>query len=237
MRLLTRVARAAVPAAGLLALLMLQVHPARLAGATPVRARVVVFSDQARRLLLLQYQSYPTEFLGCMIGVVHGDTVIVHRIAPADVNPGESTPTSVVPRQTCEDAGWANTVGMIHSHPGGQRCFYYFPGTQVATSDGRSFALQPYPVDAIMCGDRIVWIGRDLVEQQQPLSLPAASTTTGAIPAPPIEGAGFSLTPASSHGAPAAPSRFRYVVEHQPTARVRTLAEPAGIAAREQLRR
>src|SRR5439155_11286772 len=29
--------------------------------------------------------------------------------APADVNPGESTPTYVVPRQTCEDAGWANT--------------------------------------------------------------------------------------------------------------------------------
>src|SRR5207244_6715384 len=71
--------------------------------------------DQARRLLLLQYQSYPTEFMGCMIGAVRGDAVIVQRIAPADVNPGESTPTSVVPRQTCEDAGWANTVGMVHS--------------------------------------------------------------------------------------------------------------------------
>ena len=108
-------------------------------------------------------------FLGCMIGAVSGDTVIVQRIAPADVNPGESTATSVVPRQTCEDAGWANTVGMIHSHPGGQRCFYYFPGTQVGTSDGHSFGLQPYPVDAITCGDWIVWIGRDLVEQQQQL--------------------------------------------------------------------
>ncbi len=71
--------------------------------------------DQARRLLLLQYQSYLTEFMGCMIGAVRGDAVIVQRIAPADVNPGESTPTSVVPRQTCEDAGWANTVGMVHS--------------------------------------------------------------------------------------------------------------------------
>src|SRR5439155_9697346 len=79
-------------------------------GASP---RLVV-SDQARRLLL-QYQSYPTEFLGCMIGAVRGNAVIVERIAPADVNPGESTPTSVVPRQTCEDAGWANTVGMVHS--------------------------------------------------------------------------------------------------------------------------
>src|SRR5207249_7748569 len=202
-RLLKRVARAAVPAAGLLALGVLQLHHARLAGATPVRARALVVSDQARRLLVLQYQSYPTEFLGCMIGAVRGNAVIVQRIAPADVDAPQSTPTSVLPRQTCEDAGWANTVGMIHSHPGGQRCFYYFPGTQVATSDGRSFALQPYPVDAIMCGDRIVWIGRDLVEQQQPLSLSAASTTTRAIPAPPIEGAGFSLTPARPHGAPA----------------------------------
>src|SRR5438067_8796490 len=156
---------------------MLQVHPARLAGATPVRARVVVFSDQARGLLLLQYQSYPTEFLGCMIGAVRGDTVIVHRIAPADVNPGESTPSSVVPRQTCEDAGWANTVGMIHSHPGGERCFYYFPGTQVASSDAESFARQPYPVDAIMCGDRIVWIGRDHAQRQVQLGDGAAPAT------------------------------------------------------------
>lgn len=169
MGLLTRVARAAVRAAGFLALLVLQVRPARVAGAPPLRARALVFSDQARRLLLLQYQSYPTEFLSCMIGAASGDTVIIQRIAPADVDPGESTRTSVVPRQTCEDAGWANTVGMIHGHPGGDRCFYYFPGTQVATSDGHSFALQPYPVDAIMCGDRIVWIGRDLVERQQPL--------------------------------------------------------------------
>src|SRR6059036_829454 len=97
-RLLKRVARAAVPAAGLLALGVLQLHHARLAGATPVRARALVVSDQARRLLLLQYQSYPTEFLGCMIGAVRGNAVIVERIAPADVNPGESTPTSVVPR-------------------------------------------------------------------------------------------------------------------------------------------
>src|SRR5438094_29851 len=68
-------------------------------------------------------------------------------------------------------------------------------------------------------------------------SLSATCSTTGVIPAPPIEGARFGPTPARPHGAPAAPSRFRCVVEHQPTARVRTLAEPAGIAAHEQLRR
>jgi hypothetical protein len=65
---------------------------------------------------------------------------------------------------------------MIHSHPDGTRCYYYFPGTAVASSDARSFALEPYPVDAIMCGDRIVWIGRDLVEQQQPLAAEGGAT-------------------------------------------------------------
>src|SRR5436305_11663050 len=165
-RVLTRIAHAAVPAAGLLALLVLQLHHTRLAGATSVRARALVFSQQARRRRVLQYQSYPTEFLGCMIGAVRGNAVIVQRIAPADVDAPQSTPTSVLPRQTCEDAGWANTVGMIHSHPGGERCFYYFPGTQVASSDAESFARQPYPVDAIMCGDSIVWIGRDRAQRQ-----------------------------------------------------------------------
>src|SRR2546425_219418 len=100
--------------------------------------------------------------MGCMIGTIRGDAVIAERIAPADVDPAQSTPTRVLPRQTCEDAGWASTVGVIHSHPDGERCFYYFPGTQVATSDAASFARQPYPVDAIMCGHRVVWISRNM---------------------------------------------------------------------------
>src|SRR5207245_10666665 len=72
----------------------------------------------------------------------------------------------VLPRETCEEAGWKGTVGIIHSHPGGERCFYYFPGTQVASSDAESFERQPYPVDAIMCGDSIVWISRDKTQRQ-----------------------------------------------------------------------
>ncbi len=98
--------------------------------------------------------------------------MIVRRIAPADVEPGHSTATRVVPEQTCEDAGWAGTVGMIHSHPDGQRCWYYFPGTRVASSDAHSFARQAYPVDAIMCGNSVVWLSRDLVQQQVRLSDP-----------------------------------------------------------------
>src|SRR5438093_201324 len=143
---------------------------ARLVEAASARAgphaRALVLSSQARRYLALQYRSYPTEFMGCMIGEISGNAVLVRRIAPADVEPAQSTATHVVPKQTCEDAGWMGTVGMINSHPTGERCWYYFPGTPVANSDVMSFARQPYAVDAIMCGDRVVWISRDMVEQQ-----------------------------------------------------------------------
>jgi len=179
--------RGVVAAAGLVVLLALQPEPAGLieaAGRPGAHARALILSDQARRYLTLQYRSYPTEFMGCMIGEIHGNAVIVRRIAPADVEPGHSTATRVVPEQTCEDAGWVSTVGMIHSHPDGQRCWYYFPGTQVASSDAHSFARQAYPVDAIMCGDRVVWLSRDMVQQQVPLSDPDPTPT----PPPPQRG-------------------------------------------------
>src|SRR5438094_10464200 len=96
-RVLTRIAHAAVPAAGLLALLVLQLHHTRLAFATSVRARALVFSQPARRLLLLQYQAYPTAFLGCSRGAVRGNAVCVQRSAPADLDAPRSTARSGVP--------------------------------------------------------------------------------------------------------------------------------------------
>ena len=127
---------------------------------------VLVFSGRAQRVLALHYQPHPTELMGCLLGTLRGgDTVRVERIAPADVDPVHSTPTHVLPKQTCEEAGWAPTVGTIHSHPAGERCWYFFPGTRVPSSDGQSFLRSPYPVDAILCGDRVVWIGRDTVEK------------------------------------------------------------------------
>lgn len=174
----TRAMRALAAATGLMVLLALQPEPARLIEAASMRsgshARALIFSDQARRYLALQYRGYPTEFMGCMIGELRGNAVLVNRIAPADVDPAQSTATTVLPKQTCEDAGWKGTVGMIHSHPSGERCWYYFPGTQVPSSDAESFGRQPYPVDAIMCGDRVVWISRDMVQQQVRLSARAA---------------------------------------------------------------
>src|SRR5213593_1714623 len=175
---LTLVARAAVPAAGLMAVLALHPAPAHSVRERSGGARTLVLSDQARRYLALQFRAYPTEFLGCMIGDLRGGTVFVRRIAPADVDPAQSTATHVLPRQTCEDAGWVGTVGMIHSHPGGERCWYYFPGTQVASSDGASFAAQPYPVDAIMCGDHVVWINRNMVETRLDLASDGARPAT-----------------------------------------------------------
>src|SRR5436190_20856659 len=129
---LTRGGRVVVATAGLMVLLALQPESVRLvepaaAGLSPsaTAVRTLILSEQARRYLALQYRSYPTEFMGCMIGEVRWSSVIVRRIAPADVEPGHSTATRVVPHQTCEDAGWVGTVGMIHSHPGGERCWYY----------------------------------------------------------------------------------------------------------------
>src|SRR5437870_11195690 len=174
---LTRGGRVVAMTAGLMVLLALQPEPARpvqtaAAGVAPnaKAARTLIISEQARRYLVLQYRSFPTEFMGCMIGEVRGRTVFVRRIAPADVDPPQSTATHVVPKQTCEQAGWKGTVGMIHSHPSGERCWYFFPGTQVTSSDGQSFLRQPYPVDAIMCGDEVVWIARNMVQKQVPLT-------------------------------------------------------------------
>jgi hypothetical protein len=139
---------------------------ARAAPVVYEAASGVVLSGQARRYLALQFRVYPTEFMGCMIGERRGNSIVVERIAPADVDSSQATSTHVVLRTSCEAAGWTRTVGMIHSHPGAKSCWYYFPGTQVATSDLQSFAQQPYPVDAIMCGDTVVWIGRDYRERR-----------------------------------------------------------------------
>jgi hypothetical protein len=162
--------RAALPTLGLVALLAMRTASPRPLRASWGDARALMLSDQARRYLALQFRAYSTEFLGCMIGDVRGPVVLVRRIAPADVEPTQSTATHVRAKRTCEAAGWPGTVGMIHSHPRGERCFYFFPGTRVASSDAQSFALQSYPVDAIMCGDSVVWVNRDLVQRELALT-------------------------------------------------------------------
>src|SRR2546421_7197797 len=72
---LTRGGRVVAMTAGLMVLLALQPEPARpvqtaAAGVAPnaKAARTLIISEQARRYLVLQYRSFPTEFMGCMIG-------------------------------------------------------------------------------------------------------------------------------------------------------------------------
>src|SRR5213076_1211284 len=75
----------------------------------PPAVQALVLSDQAVRLLALEYRSFQTEFLGCMIGEIRDGVVRVDRIAPADVRPLRSTATEVVPEDTCEEAGWTRS--------------------------------------------------------------------------------------------------------------------------------
>src|SRR5438270_11012293 len=119
----------------------------RAAAAAPIPVHALVLSEQARRYLELQYRSYPTEFMGCMIGSIDRGAVLVQRIAPADVEPSRSTRTHVLPKQICEAAGGSGTVGMILSHLNGENCWYRFPGTFVTTSDAASCGFPPDAVD------------------------------------------------------------------------------------------
>src|SRR4029077_2310917 len=100
LRLVLRATRAVAAAAGLITLVALQPRAARFSAIAAVRvshAGALVLSEQARRYLVLQYRSFPTEFMGCMTAEMHGNAVIVPRIAPADVDPKQSTETRVVP--------------------------------------------------------------------------------------------------------------------------------------------
>lgn len=55
---------------------------------------------------------------------------------------------------------------MIHSHPDREYCWYLVSGTRVAGADGQSFLRGSYPVDAILCGERLVWINREMQERE-----------------------------------------------------------------------
>src|SRR3989442_3926267 len=97
-----RVARAAITAAGLMALLNARPESTRLAEAAAAGgtggtggtvARKLILSDPARRHPPLQDRSYPTEVLGCMIREAHGGAPVVRAIAPAHLDPAPSAPT------------------------------------------------------------------------------------------------------------------------------------------------
>src|SRR5919109_1042015 len=85
------------------------------------------------RAVLAAFAASPTERLGCLLGSVDGATVRVKSVAETDDS--AATATRVVARTPCPPGA----LGRVHSHPGAERCWYWFPGTQVETSDAVSF--------------------------------------------------------------------------------------------------
>src|ERR1051325_2547047 len=87
----------------------------------------------AARAVLAAFAASPTERLACLLGSVDGPTVRVKSVSETDDS--GATATRVVARAPCPPGA----VGRVHSHPGAERCWYWFPGTQVETSDAVSF--------------------------------------------------------------------------------------------------
>ena len=141
--------------------------------AQDIPPRVLMLSDQVRHELVLVYSSHTTELLGCLIGRIQGDTMRVDRIAPAHVDPAHSTPIHVIPQESCENAGWGPVIGTVHNHPAATNCWFVFPGTRVPTGDGKSFLDGTYPLSAILCGPRLMWVTRDLLHHELELAAPS----------------------------------------------------------------
>jgi hypothetical protein len=113
----------------------------------------MVVTPSAQATLTL-FALSPTERHGCLIGANDGATVWVDSVV---VTPDPTaTRTRTVAREPCPP----HTLGRVHSHPGADRCWYLFPGTSVETSDAVAFRRGGYGIDAIVCGDRLVWMAR-----------------------------------------------------------------------------
>lgn len=122
------------------------------------------FEIQPRSIAYLQ-QADTLERAACLYGITLGQQYIVTRSTPATSVSQLTTKTRIV--AWCDTA--THPIGMMHTHPQGQNCFYYFPTTQVLSSDGMSAVMQPYALDAILCRDTVVWFDiQRLREHKQP---------------------------------------------------------------------
>jgi len=92
-----------------------------------------------------------------MIGEIHGNAVIVRRIAPADVEPGHSTATRVVPEQTVRTPGWGKHRGDDPQPSRWPAVLVLLPRNPGGELRRALVRAQAYPVDAIMCGT--AWCG------------------------------------------------------------------------------
>lgn len=169
---------------GLLVLLLpqrdvaLEPHRSAPSDSTPPPVvRIAYFAPRVQRFLALQFYHYTDEFAACLIGEQRGDTLVVARVDPADLDPTDLTPTTVNWRRPCSDSA-PGSVGTIHSHPQGAACYFKLPterprkgririqlgGDSIWTQDAvYLFERIALSITAIMCGDSIVWMGRDSV--------------------------------------------------------------------------
>jgi hypothetical protein len=125
----------------------------------------------AARAVLAAFASSPTERLGCLLGSIDGVTVRVDSVVTTDDS--AATSTQAVARTPCPP----HALGRVHSHPGGEKCWYWFPGTRMETSDAVSFRRGGYAVDAIVCGPALVWVARDGGTEAQRVMLDAEERT------------------------------------------------------------
>jgi hypothetical protein len=137
------------------------------AGVNPDTMPAPKFSEQAIAMLAAEYAARPhQEFLGCMLGWVRGDTVLVQRVVLAKGQTGDSNSVSLPFDRGCTN-DFDNVIGHIHSHTKaelvkGDQCSYYHlvDGHQRWLQDLTNFRYGPhgYVADAIYCGDRITWL-------------------------------------------------------------------------------
>lgn len=126
------------------------------------QAPTLFFTPDAKAQALEMAKQPGGEQVACMVGnfAVNG-TIIVHRLQPFTVDSQYVGRRWVVLHDgACVDV--EGSVGVIHSHPNAERCWYVFPGTSVQTGDARSFLLQAWYVDAIACGASVIWVDREL---------------------------------------------------------------------------
>lgn len=102
------------------------------------------------------------ENLACMVGTVdQAGLAHIDSIVPQE--PERSGPNWIIPKDACKTV--KGTLGIVHSHPTQERCWYYFPGTAVETSDGNAANKSEFLIDGIACGPALVWINKKGLQQ------------------------------------------------------------------------
>lgn len=133
--------------------LILVVWAALTAAAFTAVVRTFPHLDFNRGSIAYLQEPDTLERAACLRGVAIGKQFEVVRSVPAMSVPELTTATRIV--AWCDTA--SKPLGMMHTHPKGQNCYYYFPTTHVLSSDGMSANMQPFVIDAILCGDTVVW--------------------------------------------------------------------------------